>query len=138
MSMTLRLDTAGLRSLIEDNPEFKIEIQQSVMNNINRDNLDEAVRVRLELLLASMCTEEGSYYNRKLVAKDPKLVAALTECVREQAQLISANVIQNLVEARIAAEMVNAQKVLTATMKEIMITTLTPELAKEILISKLV
>lgn len=138
MSMTLRLDTAGLRSLIEDNPEFKIEIQKAVLNNINQDNLDSAVTARLEALLSNMCSEEGSYYNKKLVAKDPKLVAALTECVREQAQLISAKVIQNLVEEKIAAEMVNSRKVLTATIKEIMITTLTPELAKEILLAKLV
>lgn len=138
MSMTLRLDTAGLRSLIEDNPDFKIEIQKAVLNNINQDNLDNAVTARLEALLLNMCSEEGSYYNRKLVAKDPKLVAALTECVKQQASQISEKAIQDIVTSQVTHQMSIVRNELRTTMKEAMLSVMTAEMAKEILIAKLV
>lgn len=137
MSMTLRLDTAGLRQMIEDNPEFKIEIQQSVLNNIKADNVDNAVRERITQVLRSMGTG-GDYYNRKITITDADLISAIKTVVDEQVKLLTEKSVKNAVEDLIANERLALRKELRTTLKEALLESLTPEMAKEILIAKLV
>lgn len=137
MTMTLRLDTAGLRSLIEDNPEFKIDIQKSVMDNINKENMDNAIRSRLETVLRSMGTG-GDYYNRKITLTDPTLIEAMNYVVKEQVEKLSDKLIEGIVNDKIQQRLLHVQSELRSTIKETMISVLTTETAKEILLAKLV
>lgn len=137
MSITLRLDTTGLRKMIEDNPEFKIEIQQSVINNIRQDNIEEAVRSRIQSVLRSMGTG-GDYYNRKITITDELLLSAIREVVKEQVLLMSDVAIKARVDDLIVTERLAIRKELKTLLKELMIESLTPEMAKEILLAKIV
>lgn len=137
MSMTLRLDTAGLRSLIEENPEFKIDLQKSVMDNINKDNMDDAIRNRLETVLRSMGTG-GNFYNRKITLTDPVLIEAMNSIVKTQVEKLSDEMVANIVNDKIQQRLIHVQSELRSTIKETMISVLTTEMAKEILLAKLV
>lgn len=137
MSITLRLDTTGLRKMIEDNPEFKIEIQQSVINNIRQDNIEAAVRDRIQSVLRSMGTG-GDYYNRKITITDELLLSAIREVVKEQVLRMSDVAIKARVDDLIVTERLAIRKELKTLLKELMIESLTPEMAKEILLAKIV
>lgn len=138
MSMTLRLDTAGLRQMIEDNPEFKIEIQQSVINNIKSDNIENAVRDRITTVLKEMAVNEGNYYSPKLKIVDKTLLAAISSAVALIVNEVAETQIKNRIDDLITGERLALRKELKTLLKEYMIESLTPEMAKEILISKLV
>lgn len=135
-SMTLRLDTAGLRSLIQDNPEFEIEIQQAVMNNIKADQIDNAIQAKLTSALNGMCTREG--WSGKVTITDPKFLDAIRIVVEDKVKEISDKVIKGAVQDLLTHERFRVQRELGATVKEAMLLTITPEMAKEILLAKLI
>lgn len=135
--ITLRLNTESLRAMIEENPEFKLEIQKSVINNIKADNIDNAVRDRITAVLKSMGTG-GDYYNRKITITDTDLISAIKTVVDEQVKLQSTTAIKNAVADLVITERTALRKELKLLLKEEMIDVLTPEMAKEILLAKLV
>jgi hypothetical protein len=135
--ITLRLNTESLRAMIEENPEFKLEIQKSVINNIKDDNIENAVRDRITAVLKSM-GNGGDYYNRKITITDTDLIAAIKTVVDEQVKLQSTTAIKNAVADLVITERTVLRKELKLLLKEEMIDVLTPEMAKEILLAKLV
>jgi hypothetical protein len=138
MSITLRLDTTGLRKMIEDNPEFKIEIQKGVLDNINSDNIEQAVRTKIEIVLRSMCKEEGNYYNKKYTITDAKLIEAMRLIVEQQVVELSETAIKNNIADIISGIALELRRDMKANLKASILEVMTPELAKEILIAKLV
>lgn len=138
-NMKLRLDTEGLRSLIKDNPEFEIEIQQAVMNNIRQDQIEHGVRERINTVLRSMCVkkESGSWYNNKLKISDQFLLDAIRETVVQEVKEQATRVIQDTVHDVLIAERARFTKDMNTSVKEAMLLALTPEMAKEILLAKL-
>lgn len=139
-NMTLRLDTAGLRSLIEENQDFKIEIQQSVMNNIRQDNIEHAVRERINTVLKTMCVrkDNNSWYNPKLKVNDQYLLDAIRETVVQEVKEQASRVIQDTVHDVLIAERARFTKDMNVAVKDAMLLALTPEMAKEILLTKLI
>lgn len=137
MSMTIRLDTQGLRNLIEDNPEFKVEIQQCVMNNIKSDNMDNAIRDRIATVLRSMGTG-GDWTNRKITITDVNLIDAIKTVVDEEVKVLTAKSVKNAIDDLLVTERTFLRKELKLLLKDHMIDVLTPEMAKEILLTKLV
>lgn len=138
MSITMRLDTAALRAMIEENPEFKLEIQKNVLDNINKDNLDQCVRQKVEGLLLAMCQKSGSYYKPIYTMKDPNLVLAITNIVTVVAQDVAGDKIKQMVDTAIQEASTRVRQELRTTIKDAILDVVTPEMAKEILISKLV
>lgn len=136
--ITMRLDTAALRAMIEENPEFKLEIQKNVLDNINRDHLDECIRQKVEALLLSMCEKGGSYYTPIYTMKDKNLVSAITTVVGVVAEQIAAEKVKTMVTAAIQDTTTLVRRELRTTIKDAILDTVTPEMAKEILIAKLV
>lgn len=135
-NMTLRLNTAGLRSLIRDNPEFEIEIQQAVMNNIKADQIDNAIQAKLTAALNGMGTREG--WSGKVTITDPKLLDAMKVVVEEKVKEISDKVIKGAVQDLLTYERIRVQRELGAGVKEAILLAITPEMAKEILLAKLI
>lgn len=138
MIMTLRLDTAGLRQMIEDNPEFKIEIQQSVINNIKSDNIEFAVRDRIASVLKDMAENTGNYYNPKIKIVDPVVLSAIKAAVEMVVKEMAGAAITNSVRDLIEQERTKLRAELKTAAREAVMLAITPEMAKEILIAKLV
>lgn len=138
MSITMRLDTAALRAMIEENPEFNLEIQKNVLDNINKDNLDQCVRQKVEALLLAMCEKSGSYYNPTYTMKDQNLVLAITNIVTVVAEELAGEKIKKMVEAAIQDASMVVRRELRTTIKDAILDVVTPEMAKEILLAKLV
>lgn len=59
MTMTLKLDTGGLRALIADNPEFKLVITQAVTNNIKDDIVKSGIDNKLRTILNELVETNG-------------------------------------------------------------------------------
>ena len=139
--MTLRLDTEGLRSLIKENPSFKLDIQQAVLDNIKRDNIQEAVKARIDQCLASMCTKGGTYYAPTFKATDPALIKAITDVVQEEAKRILGDTVLQNVEFQITRlveqERAKIREIFKDQAKEALLLAITPEMAREIVLQKL-
>lgn len=136
--MTLRLDTTGLRQMIEDNPEFKLEIQQSVINNIKSDNIEFAVRDRITSLLKDMAVNEGSHYSPKIKIVDKTLLTAIRVAVQNEVKEIASAAIKNSISELIEQERTKLRSELKAVTRDAVMLALTPEMAKEILLAKLI
>jgi hypothetical protein len=136
--MTLRLDTTGLRQMIEDNPEFKLEIQQSVINNIKSDNIEFAVRDRITSLLKDMAVNEGSHYSPKIKIVDKTLLTAIKVAVQNEVKEIASAAIKNSISELIEQERIKLRSELKAVTRDAVMLALTPEMAKEILLAKLI
>lgn len=136
--MVLRLDTNGLRSLIADNPEFEIEIQNSVINNIRQDVTENAVRERITSVLRDMSAREGNWYNSNLRIKDQQLIDAMKAVVSEHVSQITSSVIKDAVADLIAVERTRVARDMKESVRDAILLALTPEMAKEILLAKLI
>lgn len=137
MTMKLRLDTEGLRALIANNPELEIEIGKEVLNNISSDQIKSKVEAKIDAVLKTMVTQEGTYYQPRYVIKDKQLLAAIaaaskaavTTAIDEAIKLQIAETVLSAVEA----ERVRLRVELKALLKEIV----TPEMAREIMREKI-
>lgn len=138
MSITMRLDTESVRALIRENETFKLEVQQAVINNIRADNIEEAVKARVDRVLKEMTTESGPWNNRKLTITDPKLSEAIAAIVKEQVGEVVKATVKNAVEAAVLLERKVIRRDMASAVREILNEHLTPTMAKEILLSKLI
>lgn len=137
MSIKMRLDTDGLRALIADNPELELEIGKEVLNNISSDQIKSKVAAKIDAVLKTMVTQEGTYYQPRYVIKDKQLLeaisaaskAAVTTAIDEALKLQIADTVMSAVES----ERVRIRAELKALLKELF----TPEMAREILIMSL-
>lgn len=137
--MNLRLDTSALRALIKDNPTFSLEIQKNVMDNIKKDQLDEAVKTRLNQALNSMMEKSGSYYSPTYHIKPgSKLHDAMVSTVAGVVEELAIEKVQSLTARLIEQERAKIRNELQAFAKEAMMLAVTPEMAKEILLKKLI
>lgn len=135
--ITLRLDTTGLRAMIEDNPDFKLELQQAVINNIRQDNIEAAVRDRVTAVLKGMTQNTGTYYSPKYaitdkdflgaiaVASKTAVSAAINEAITSQ--------INTAVFSAVEAERVRLRIELKSLLKELV----TADMAREIVREKI-
>lgn len=138
MSITMRLDTDSVRALIRENETFKLEVQQAVISNIRADNIEEAVKARVDRVLKEMTTESGPWNNRKLTITDPKLSEAIAAIVKEQVGEVVKATVKNAVEDAVLLERKVIRRDMASVVREILNEHLTPTMAKEILLSKLI
>lgn len=137
--MNLRLDTSALRALIKDNPTFALDIQKNVMDNIKKDQLDEAVKTRLNQALNSMMEKSGSHYSPTYYIKPgSKLHDAMVATVAGVVEELAIEKVQSLTARLVEQERAKIRNELQAFAKEAMMLAVTPEMAKEILLKKLI
>jgi hypothetical protein len=137
MSIKMRLDTEGLRALIASNPELEVEIGKEVLNNISSDQIKSKVEAKIDAVLKTMVTQEGTYYQPRYVIKDKQFLAAISaaskvavegaidEALKEH---ISGAVLQ-----AVEAERIRLRVEFKALLKEIV----TPEMARDIMREKI-
>lgn len=61
MSIQIKLDTQSLRDMLANNPDFKLLITQSVMNNIKNDVMMAGVNDKLKLILDDLTKRSYNY-----------------------------------------------------------------------------
>lgn len=135
--MKLRLDTDGLRALIKDNPEIELEIGKEVLNNISTDQIKNKVEAQISTVLSGMVTNQGAWHNPSYVIKDANLRkaidAAVVTAVAEKVDQTIQDKIQSLVYSAIRVE----REHLFKDVKAMIQSSITPEMAREILIMSL-
>ncbi|AHJ87290.1 hypothetical protein phiPsa267_034 [Pseudomonas phage phiPsa267] len=136
-NMTLRLDTAGLRSLIAENPTFAVEIQQAVLNNIKNDNIQQAVIDRVNGCLDKMAPRE-SYYGTARVIKDAKLLEVINNAVRAEVKAALTQAVEDAVSSATNAIDLRVRQEVKKVAKEVILESLTAADAKAILMEKLI
>ncbi|CUR44359.1 hypothetical protein VCM_00157 [Pseudomonas phage VCM] len=137
MTIKMRLDTDGLRALIASNPELEVEIGKEVLNNISSDQIKSKVEAKIDAVLKTMVTQEGTYYQPRYVIKDKQLLeaiaaaskAAVTTAIDEALKLQIADTVMSAVES----ERTRLRFELKGLLKEFC----TPEMAREILREKI-
>lgn len=133
MTLKLRLDTAGLRALIAENPELELEIGREVMNNIKADNIATGVAAQITECLNSMVKRTGYYNDRKIVAKAPELVAA----IRAEVDRVVAESLGAMIYERVEVASRMAQAALVKEFRGCFADMVTPEMARDILREKI-
>jgi hypothetical protein len=136
-NMTLRLDTAGLRSLIAENPAFSVEIQQAVLNNIRNDNIQQAVVDRVNGCLDKMAPRE-SYYGSARIIKDQKLLEVIHATVRAEVSESLKQAVEDAVSSATNSIDLRIRQEVKKLAKEIILESLTSADARAILLEKLV
>lgn len=136
MSMTLRLDTAGLRSMIADNPTFAVEIQQAVLNNIRNDNIQQAVIDRVNGCLDKMAPREPGWTNTRVI-KDQRILDVINSTVRSEVQGMLKVAIDDAVLSATNAIDIRIRQEVKKLAKEVVFESLTAADAKEILMEKM-
>lgn len=137
MSITLRLDTQGLRAMIEDNPSFKLDIQQAVVNNIKNDHIEAAVRDRVALVLKGMATASGSYYSPKYTITDKGFLEAIAAASKVAVDASIDEAIKSRISAHVAQAVETEREVLRRELKSLLKELVTPEMAREIMREKI-
>lgn len=137
MTIKMRLDTAGLRALIEDNAELQVEIGKEVLNNIRSDivqkNVDEAVRRAVE----GMLKDNGYWASPRYTVKDPKMLEAVNSVVKTTIESCMSKAVAEKVQALVSQAVSVEQVRLRSELKGILQSVITPEMARELLIMAL-
>lgn len=137
MTIKMRLDTDGLRALIASNPELEVEIGKEVMNNISTDQIKSKVEARITEVLKSLVTSKGSWSAPTYEIKDAGLRkaidAAVTLAVSEKIDQAIQDKVQSLVSSALRIE----REHLFKDVKVLIQSSITPEMAREILIMSL-
>lgn len=137
MTIKMRLDTEGLRSLIASNPELEVEIGKEVLANIKRETVHLQVEDLVSKILWGRVDKSGTYYAPVYSIKDVKLQRVIDAAVENAAQNKLQSTIDAMVEAalarRIGAIREKLQEELVASMQEL----LTPEMAQQLMKEKL-
>jgi hypothetical protein len=136
-NMTLRLDTAGLRSLIAENATFAVEIQQAVLNNIKNDNIQQAVIDRVNGCLDKMAPKE-SYYGSARVIKDERIREVINKVVQAEVSGYLKQAVEDAVNSATNAIDTRIRQEVKRLAKEVLLETLTASDAKLILMEKLI
>ena len=137
MTIKMRLDTEGLRALIAANPELEIEIGKEVLNNIKADLVAAKVEARITECLKDMCINTGSHWNPKWKATNPVLVEAIREGANEIVRETLSDTINTLAAERVGHYIRIERELLFKDVKALIQTSITPEMAREILIMSL-
>lgn len=132
----MRLDTTSVRALIQDNPEFEVELQKAVMRNITDDLLKVNISKRVDEILNSLATRSGSYYSPTYTL-NPGFAAAVQNIVNEQAAIVAEKRLEAIVTAEVAKQCARLRIELQGELKALMRVMLTPEMAAEIMREKL-
>lgn len=141
MSIKMRLDTAGLRALIADNPELEVEIGKEVLKNIKdgfvRETIEKALEGRVALIMSSFVENKGSRWQPKYVPVHEGFTQVVNtlvrEVIKEESERILAERLQVAVDGAIQSAQISLARGLHAMLRE----QITPELAKEIIREKL-
>lgn len=137
MTIKMRLDTAGLRALIAENPELQVEIGKEVLNNIRSDvvqkNVDDAVKLAVE----GMLKDNGYWSSPRYTVKDPKMLEAVNTVVKTTIEASMDKAIAEKVSALVSQAVAVEQTRLQRELKAVLQGVITPELARELLIMAL-
>lgn len=136
MVMKIRLDTAGLRALIKDNPELEIEIGKEVLNNVRDDVIAGKVMTQIDACLRGMVVQTG-HWPAKYEAKSPELIAVVNAATKQIVEELVTKRLDGIIESRITAHLGTQRTVDTRALKEQLKELLTPEMARELLREKI-
>lgn len=140
--MKLTLDTQSVRSLIKDNEAFEVELRQCVINNIRDDILEKALTEKINSHVNSMCENVGNYYSPKWQITDKRFLEMMREVVKETVASTAHATIKLRIEEMIQQEQLHMRKELgklvTEIAKDALTLAITPEIAREIMIKKLI
>lgn len=132
--MKLRLDTAGLRALIADNPELEVEIGKSVLNNIRKDVTESKVQVVVDKVLNDMVQKVGTWNNQRYEVRSDDLKRAINGLVNEYAGDRVRQVVEEIVEGKVQ-QIINSY--VKANIKDILREVVDVDMAKAIVLEKL-
>lgn len=135
--MKLRLDTDGLRALIKDNPEIELEIGKEVLNNISTDQIKVKVEARIAEVLKGLVTNRGTWHSPSYEIKDAGLRAAIDAAVAAAVASKVDQVIQDKIQSLVSSAMRVEREFLTKDVKRLLMETVTPEMAREVLLMTL-
>lgn len=137
MTIKMRLDTDALRALIKDNPQVEIEIGEAVMNNIKADYLSSKVESKISQVLNSMTTNVGTWSKPDHVIKCPDLKQAIKSATNEIVNIQVKESVDKIISERVQ-KLVDAEYMrLRKEFREVMMSLITPEMAKDIIREKL-
>lgn len=137
MTMKLRLDTAGLRALIESNPELEIEIGKAILDNIKADQLAGKVEARIQEVLKSMVTQEGTYYQPKYVIKDKQFLAAISAASKVAVESAIDDALKEHIHTAVTNAVEQERIRLRVEFKTLLKELVTPEMARDIIREKI-
>lgn len=136
MTIKMRLDTAGLRALIESNPLLEIEIGREVINNIKTDVVTRGVETQIMACLKGMVTSSGGW-NPTYTAKSPELIKAVTAAAAVAVEEAVASKLQDVISSRVTTALQYERELFTREMKKLLQELVTPEMAREIMREKI-
>lgn len=141
MTIKMRLDTAGLRALIAENPELEVEIGQEVLKNIRDDVVGQQVSAAVtritDQVVRGMVEREGGYYSQKYVVKDPNVLKAIQDAVAAiSVEAVTASV-ESTAATAVGKIIAREKEVLREEMRTRLRELLTPEMARKILMEKI-
>lgn len=132
--MKLRLDTAGLRALIADNPELEVEIGREVLNNIRKDITESKVSQAIELAVKGLTQTVGPWNNQRHEIRDENFKRAVNGLVNEYAGERVKQVVEDIVTDRVQ-QLVHSH--IRANIKDILREVVDADMAKQIMLEKL-
>ena len=143
MTIKMRLDTAGLRALIKDNPEIELEIAQNVQDNIRDDLVKKGIDGALERALAELVYVSG-WGLHKTVTMNHSIKQAVNdmilEHIEENAERFVKAKLYDLVRVVFEEERKKLQKDLEAMqglLQDAMRSSVTKEFAEDLIKEKL-
>ena len=136
MTIKMRLDTEGLRSLIKDNPELEVEIGKAVMNNIRDDAVAGKVLSQIETCLRGM-VKQSSGWPATYEAKSPELVSAVNKMAEKLIAEVLDKKLEQAIEAKVSTYLATQHTVDTRTLRAQLSELLTPEMARELMREKI-
>lgn len=137
MTMKLRLDTEGLRALIAGNPELEIEIGKEVLNNITSDQIKAKVEGRIDEVLRTMVTQEGTYYQPRYTIKDKKLLEAISAASKVAVEGAIDNALKDQIATAVYSAIETERARLRVELKSLLKELVTPEMARDIMREKI-
>jgi hypothetical protein len=137
MAMKLRLDTEGLRALIAGNPELEIEIGKEVLNNITSDQIKAKVEGRIDEVLRTMVTQEGTYYQPRYTIKDKKFLEAISAASKVAVEGAIDNALKDQIATAVYSAIETERNRLRVELKSLLKELVTPEMARDIMREKI-
>lgn len=132
--MKLRLDTAGLRAMIADNPELEVELGKAVLNNIRQDITEDKVQQTIDKVLSGMVEKVGHWQNQRYEVRSDELKRAINGLVNEYAGDRVRQVVEDIVTDKVQ-QLVHAH--VRANIKDILREVVDSDMAKQLVLDKL-
>lgn len=141
MTIKMRLDTAGLRALIADNPELEVQIGAEVLRNIadylKAERVEKAVERKLNTVLGDMVSRSWSGGGYRTTITNTDFKQAANAIVKEFVEHHAQHVLQTMATDIVRAVVKDIKAGLVKELHEKIAELITPETARAILLEAL-